>query len=405
MRTFILLLFGGLLASAPAAAQPTFNGYYIDNNGDTIAVTFPKYRQWKNSPAQIQVRSAGGREVLLTPGNAREVTIEGYDTYRSRHFTRLINPFTNTNYYNLSPLDSIEEVHGFLFFLAGSGGVSLYKYSDHKRENFFLETGDSLIELKHKIFLNENNSQIIEDNRFRQQLFTVLYKSGLIDAGENTRVERIEYKEDQLKALIKRSDVKKERKQERYPSDLVVLGGVAYNTFSVSSKSYSSNSTRADYNNTFSPVVGLAFFDYSQRGFGRNFLTLQLMYYSFKNTGNFTAGIGPQTVTYSANVFNLGVGIGHSFIHNQEFSAYAAIIPTMVYMPDNKEQYSYMPEQEKRTLLSYNFSLQAGLRLPGSLGVWARYHVLPIDVQRYVFFSNQHRTLQLGMDWKLKKHK
>lgn len=42
MRTFTLLFCGLLLAGAPAQSQQTFTRYYINNDGDTTAVSFPE---------------------------------------------------------------------------------------------------------------------------------------------------------------------------------------------------------------------------------------------------------------------------------------------------------------------------------------------------------------------------
>lgn len=399
-----LLFFCLLLTGLQAAAQQTFSGFFISTGGDTTAVTFPGYNQWKNNPAKIEVRTAGGQEMVLTPENSREVTIEGYDTYRSRRFTRLTNPYLNTDFAYLSATDSTEEINGFLLFVARGAGISLYKYSDHKRINFFIENADSLVELKHKLHLGEYNDKIVEDNRFRQQLWTAFISDGVSGPAMKHRLENLAYKEDQLAAFVEGVTRHREKKKKRYPSNLVVLGGVAYNTYDVASKSYSNNSTKADYNTHMGPVLGVAYYDYSQRNFGRNFFTLQLKYYNFKHTGTFTNFMGENTVTFSGSLLNLGIGLGRNLVQSRALTAYAAVVPTMVYMPNSIEKYSYDNEENKISVISYNFSLQAGLRLPNRLGVWVHYNLLPIDTRRYVYYRNEHRSVQLGVDWQLKRN-
>lgn len=399
-----LLLFVVLLATGlAAAAQQSFNGYYINNSGDTMAVSFPNYKQWKNNPAQIEVRTAGGQDVVLTPGNTREVTIDGYDTYRSRRFTRLTNPYLFYSFSNLSEVDSTEDLHGFLLFLAKGDGVSLYKYSDQRRENFFIERGDSLVELKHKIYPNDNQSGVIEDNRFRQQLWIAFLPTRGNDGAFKHRLESLPYKEDQLEAFVKGLQGKREKKKKQYPSEIALMGGVAYNTFNVTSQSFSNRSTLADYKGGAAPVVGFTLYDYGQRSFGRNFFALQLKYYRFKNAGDYEYYSSTGTVTFSASVLNLGTGLGRIFIQSPALKAYAALVPYILFMPDSRETYSSGHGNTKEFIMSYNVSLQAGLRFNDRLGAWAHYNLLPTDAQQYVHFANYHRSLQMGVDWRLKR--
>lgn len=400
-----LLLFACLLTTGlQAATQQTFNGYFINNNGDTTAVSFPGYKQWKNNPAQIEVRTAGGQDIVLTPENAREVTINGYDTYRSRRFSRLTNPLEFTAFNELSAADSTEEIHGFLLFLVQGDGVSLYKYSDKRRENFFIEKEGELTELKHKLYPNDNYSQVIEDNRFRQQLWAAFVHSRQNTEALKSRLEVLEYKEDQLQALVKGVKGKREKKAKRYPSEIALMGGVAYNTFNVTSVSFSNRSTMADYKASQSPVIGITFYEYSQRAFGRNFFLLQLKYYRFKNEGEYTYYTRVGTVTYSGDMINVGLGFGRTIYQTPALKAYAVLAPHAVFIPASKEQYSGEEAYEENLVISYNVSVQAGVRFGERLGAWVHYNVLPIDAQQYIHFGNHHRSLQLGVDWRLKRN-
>lgn len=401
----LLLAIGLLTTYLQAFAQPTFNGYYIDNNGDTTAVSFPAYKQWKDNPSQIEVRTAGGQDRVLTPENTREVTIEGYDTYRSRRFKRLTNPYEFTNFNDLSPVDSSEEIHGFLLFLAQGDGVSLYKYSDPKRANFFIEKEGVLTELKHKIYPNEFHSAIIEDNRFRQQLWTAFIRSRPNDGALKHRLETLQYREEQLEAFVKGIKSRTEKKVKRYPPEFAFMGGIAYNTFKVTSPDLDTRSTRADYKGSVAPVLAVGFYEYSQRGFGSNFFTLQLKYYRFKNSGDYTYYSREGTATYSANVFNLGIGMGRNFIQKPGFKAYAAVVPYLVFMPDSKEQFSDYNREVKESFFAYNFSVQAGVRFGGRLGAWAHYNLLSTDVMQYIYYNDDHRSLQVGVAWWLKRQK
>lgn len=406
MRT-ILLFWTLLLAGLQASAQPSFNGFFINNEGDTTAVFFPDFKEWEINPTQIKVRTASGQDRVLSPENSREVTIEGYDTYRSRRFTRLLNPyvFDHNNYNNLLPTDTTEEVHGFLLFLARGRGISLYKYADKKRANFFIDNGDSLVELKHKIFMNNNYSQVIEDNRFRNQLWVAFLKNSENNNALKARLERLMYKEDQLEAFVKASGGKPEKKKIQYPTEYMIMAGAALNTYDVEGEEFPSAGSTGSCKPTMSPVLGIAFYDYSQRNFGRNFFTLQAWWYRFENSAPFTYFSTTSKVTYRSNVINLGLGMGRNFVQTSTLSVYAAAVPHIVYLPDSRQQRTYPAKDVKQALFKYNLALQAGARLSRHLGFWMRWELRPIDTQNYELNDNNHRTLQLGVDWRLKRQR
>lgn len=76
-----------------------------------------------------------------------------------------------------------------------------------------------------------------------------------------------------------------------------------------------------------------------------------------------------------------------------------------MYLPDSKEISSLEEKETKESFLLYNLVLQAGMKLPGGLGVWAHVKLEPVDVQRYVNYNFYHRSVHVGVDWNLKRQR
>ena len=353
------------------------------------------------------MRTASGNEQVLTPETARQVTIEEYDTYVSRRFTRLINPYTGlTDYRNYMPQDSLEEIHGFLLYLTQGNGVRLYKFQDKKRENYFIEKdGGPLTELKFKVHVDDNN-KVVEDLRFKQQLQTAFALNPATNAFLYNKLQRLEYKEDKLEAFIGQT-AGKQKKKRMYPADLVVMGGLAYNTFDIIAYNSPNTSSQGTFKPGVAPVLGVTYFDYSQRNFARNFILLQAKWYHFRHSAiyEYPNSGRETTLTYESQVANLNVGLGRNLIKTPTLSYYAAVAPSLVVLLGSKETNSFTGAASKSTLLTYNFTLQTGVRLKRNLGVWLHYNVVANDVQSYVFYDHRHRTVQLGLDWLIKKQK
>jgi hypothetical protein len=397
-----------LLSSTFAAAQQTFHGFYINTNGDSTAVSFPNYKQWNFNPQQISVLTADGKEQTLTPDNTQRFSIEGYDTYVSHRFSRLTNRITGISDYRLlSPNDSLEEVHGFLLLVTRAQGINFYKYTDNKRENFFMEQeGTPVTELKFKVYVNDNN-QVVEDARFKQQLLTAFGGKIAGNASLMHRLNRLEYKEDKLEAFLRQVEGKKTAKKKMYPSELLLFGGIAHNTFEVKSDEVGGPSSETTYGPHTSPVLGIAYIDYSQRNFGRNFFLGQVKWYRFKNSGTYTY---PNTnvkndITFEAQVATFGVGLGRNLIKTPTLTYYVAAVPTAMALINSKVTYSIQGVASDKSFLNMNVLLQTGLRLKNNFGIWAHYHLLPNDVQNYTMYNNNHRTIQIGVDWTLKRRK
>ena len=406
MKKYLLLTLCAAVCSIVVPAQTSFHGYFISPNGDTTRVSYPDYKQWNFNPQQITVQTGDGKTEVLTPENTREFVIDGYDTYVSRRFSRIANPITSINDFRvLSPDDSVEQVHGFLLYMTQAKGVRLYKYNDKRRENFFIEKeGEPLSELKFKIHVTDD-LQAVDDNRYKQQLHVAFRESISANPSLQHRLNRLEYKEEKLEAFMRQVEGNKAAKKKMYPGELLVLGGVAYSSFEVKGSEMTTASSETTYDPSVSPVLGIAYFDYSQRNFAKNFFLLQLKWYRYQNNGVYTYPYSSQKtkITYESHLANLSVGLGRNFVQTPAASFYVVVAPTALLLLNTKEIYNEKDVASRATFFTYNILLQTGVRFKNKLGIWAHYNVLPIDVQKYVFFQHNHRSIQVGVDWTLKR--
>lgn len=404
-----LLFCGLLLMGAQAFAQKTFSGSYITHEGEKVAVTFTNYRQWNHNPSQVKVQTAEGKDLTLTPAGVRSFTVDGYDTYVSRRFTRLLNPIGDVSGYQQLPnRDSVETIEGFLLLLAEGAGVRLYKYSDRQRENFFVEK-DSLQELRYKIYTNEAG-RLVHDADYREQLRVLFADRMAAGLKLGNAVGNLEYKEAPLRKFVEQAVGVTAKKKRKYPSEFMVLGGAAYNTFDVSSERYKSlGSVSADYGSQVTPVIGIGFIDYSQRNFARNFVSIQARYYSYKNSGTYTQYGEEKEVTFQSDVISLSLALGRNLIQAPQFSWYAAVASNGSYLPNSRGNYDYensiiiSSAPDKVSLFSHNIVLQSGVRMKNGIGLWLHYHLLPTEVYQLPQFHHEHRTLQFGAEWRFRK--
>lgn len=397
-----------LLCGIHALAQKTFSGTYITNEGEKIAVTFPNFRQWAHNPSQVKVRTTEGKELILTPASAHSFTVDGYETYVSRRFTRLLNPIDEpSNNVELLNRDSLEEVQGFLLLVTEGAGVKLYKYSDKQRENFYVEK-DSLQELRYKIYRNDANN-LVHDADYREQLRILFSDRITVEPKLGNELSYLEYKETPIRKLIEKALGISNKKKRNYPSEFMVMAGAAYNTFDVSSKVYDDlGSVTADYGPTVSPVIGIGFIGYSQRNFAKNFITAQAKYYSFKNSGSYTKYDEERDVTFQASVINLSVGVGRNLVQTPQTSWYAAVAINGSYLPNSRENFNYessiryLGAPMKVSIFTQNIVLQTGVRHKNGFGMWLHYNMLPTETKQVIHFRHEHRTIQFGAEWRLK---
>lgn len=192
MKKYLLLLFFTIL-SAPCFSQISFQkGYYINNNGQKTECEI-KNLDWKNNPTEFEYRLSQNTEIYnISIEFVKEFGVYNY----SKYTRRVIN--IDKSYNNLSTNGHIvnNEKNLFLKVLV-EGKSNLYQYEDKDILIFFYSNDnlDSIQQLLYKDFnYNSTGNSIIDNNRFRQQLFNE-FKCDKIKVNE---IEKISYEKDDL---------------------------------------------------------------------------------------------------------------------------------------------------------------------------------------------------------------
>lgn len=189
----------GLLFTCLAVSQTEFKeGYYIHLEGDTITGYIKDY-DWKINPLEVVFKKElSSQEEKIAPHQMLQ--FEMYNT--SRYISRLVDIDVSDDrvarFSDQKPA-LFEKQHLLLKQLV-EGEASLYAYETAAYKRYFIETKSSgLQQLVFKKYKNSND-QILENNRFRQQLLLIL-DSDKVDAAS---LKNLKYHQKQLMKVVQR---------------------------------------------------------------------------------------------------------------------------------------------------------------------------------------------------------
>lgn len=402
----IMYLIGVLLIlNIRLYAQQSMPGFYIASNGQTINGTFPKFRNWNYNPSKIEFETNTKQLIQLTPEVCKSFTVTGYDTYESMKVKRMTNP--NKFYLNVekAPNEEVfEDIHVFLRRIYNEGSVKLYIFKDSKRENFFIKINDTLTELLFRVVFRKNPSTgtdfVVEDKKYIDQLKSMFSARLSNDEKLAKKISMLRYSENNLITFLNQAmGLKFKRQKNRYPPELVVIGGVSYNTFKVGPYQQFVYPTTLSYPSKISPVIGLSYTEYTQRSFGKNMYSGELKYYSFKHA----AARGEERWEYKASAFSIGFSVGRKWIDEKNIAWYTSIVPTAILFAKNTETKTYLNTKEvvEGRKIIFRPALQTGF-IFNRIGIWAVYNFIKNDIQRYPHYNSFHQSIQAGMDWRFK---
>ncbi len=189
-----------LLIGVAAIAQIKFEpGYFIDNNGKKTECLI-RNLAWKNNPETF--------EYILSEGeNPQKTTIQEVSEfsagngYKYKRFTTEIDySSNNTSELSVNKSPDFQTKTVFLKTLI-EGKAVLYQYEELNLIRYFISQGNAekAEQLVYKIYLTEkNNTDILTNNYFRQQLFMALKSPELSESD----FKNISYNKNDLTKLF-----------------------------------------------------------------------------------------------------------------------------------------------------------------------------------------------------------
>lgn len=201
-KTCLLAL---LLLPLMSIAQSNFKaGYIINLKGDTLH-GYIDYKEWGRSPQSINFKSAEvskAQELGTTDINYFE--INDYVSYRAYTVSISLNPVDISSPPSITDTSSTSNVV-FLKVLQKGKAVTLYSYTDHLKERFYVKdnTMNTPIELLYGIYQDATNAdKLINKSTYQAQLNQLIekYMPGAVNL--MNLIQQSRYKESDFVPIV-----------------------------------------------------------------------------------------------------------------------------------------------------------------------------------------------------------
>ncbi|HEY4112204.1 hypothetical protein [Puia sp.] len=387
-------LFFLLLSQQSQAQQTDPVGYYITLTHDTVAGSFPHYRETSHNPTTIAFLPGGAsRPVQLSPGSCLVVSIDGADRWLAYQGKVLANP-TSAAEQDGDGADRYTEGSVFVRELYNDGHFRLYELAGRQRENFFI-SGDTLRlqELYFKAFLE--GGHFMESDEFRQQLLTLFVSQLEGNASLRHKLENVRYTEtDLLKVFRVATGNRNARPHQKHPPRVFVGLGLSANFFRVGLEDPSVYAVKAPYTTNYSPVIQAGAEVPLGRGLERFFFSVALQAFSWKNTAT-QPNVG--TESYKATEINLPLSLGYMLVRgpNVSLAVSAGLAPTL--LMNNTQDISYQGSAIKSHASDGRFAstVFGGLELIlGKKFAIATNYYIPFTVGDYSYYIPRQSVAQ-----------
>lgn len=243
LQVVFCLLFTTTIAFGQIEFEP---GYYITNEGEKVVGQIGN-ELWRLAPEKFYFRSQAGEEKVVMLEEASAFAIEGKEKF-IRASTQVDISSNVGKLFTETMAPVFDSLTTFLL-VRSEGAASLYEYLWNGASRFYLSTdgGEHLVPLICKLY-RPNETQIGENNQFRQQLYANLSDKGV----ELRDVTTLRYTaRDLAKFLDEVNGVKAPKAPVaefiRERTEIGVRGGLTLWTLDL---------TRGAYTNVFGPSVG-----------------------------------------------------------------------------------------------------------------------------------------------------
>ncbi|MEP7318889.1 MAG: hypothetical protein ABI921_09100, partial [Panacibacter sp.] len=402
------MLFGIFLCYSSAntlkAQSKKVSGYYLNVPGDTVRGIFNDYKNWEKSPATIDFTTNTGEVITLTTSNSKKVFIEGFDSYIPYNGNRLINPidFSDAVHQEKDSLSTYSQVNSFVRIIFEGEIFSLLELQDNIRTNFFIMDDKGVItELLYKLY-RDKEDHITGIDIYKNQLQAVIPELQGTDPGLRSALQNLNYEARSLISLFNRiSKTNRLSTPKKIRSQLIIMGGGAFNSFKVSASSQALV-VPGKYNSNFSTLVGVGAVFYSQRNFGKFFLSPNLRYYSFSH--NKEMSNGQLKSEFSSSNLYIQVAIGMNILNTEFLKWYVSAGYGIGLLSNNKNirtiNGNIVTNGDFGRNSSPVFDLQTGVSIKSGLGFFVGY-IPGTSVLNYIQYSGKHSSLQAGRSFQI----
>jgi len=390
MKKHLLISLISLLSYASYAQINYEKGYFIDNEGNRTECLI-KNIDWKNNPTEFKYK-------LSEDSESKTSTIKTIKEFEVSE-VKYIRATVEIDHSNDTPLSSLSTVRNptfnteqlFLKILA-EGKINLYYFENGNLRRFFYKTENPTIEQfvykRYKI----NNSKIGINNRYKQQLITILNCKSL----SKKEIKNIGYnKKDLIHLILKNNNcgnykpLISQKKQEKLLHTSLNIG-IQNSSLYIYNDRLSFRNT--DFGNNLGLRIGLEVEFTLPFNKNKWALLINPTYQSFK--GEKKLNTSDVSVTYSS--IELPVGIRHSFFLNNK----SKIFVNALYVLDFplESDIIFEPGRDLQIYKSTNVAFGIGYSFNHKFSLEFRYGLNRDALSRYLYWEANytHSSLIIG---------
>ncbi len=396
-----------IIAGLSCYSQIVFEeGYFIDETGHRIDCLI-KNVNWKNNPDGFEYKLHENTEIKRTGiQDAKEFGIDSISKY-VRASVQIDRSSDKTSYLDDKREPVFHEEQLFLKVLI-EGKASLYMYEDEGVKRFFYKKEDSEIkQLVYKRYVL-NDDRIIENNKFRQQLFFDLKCPGI----HEYQVESLSYDKNELYRFFidycectNTGFISYKRKSKRDFFNLTVRPGVSMSSLSISN--YLSDSRDIKFDNSITFRFGLEAEFILPFNKNKWSVIAEPTYQNYRSEkkmeeGSVYGGILTANVDYKS--IELPLGIRHYFYFKNGNKAFLNVFYIMDYAVNStivfsRDDYSFLNSLEPDA--RNNLAIGAGYKFKEKYCLELRYQTEQDVLCRYIYYYSGYTTISVILGYTL----